>query len=80
VHDFIVLHSKIDMADVRSKCVRLFEYRRRHAWPAIVKKGERWDEIYDVAMKTIGDKTSLCPTVDEAVDWVNELIARIDNA
>ncbi len=76
----VVLHSKIDMADVRSKCVRLFEYRRRHAWPAIVKKGERWDEIYDVAMKTIGDKTSLCPAVDEAVDWANELIARIDNA
>ena len=29
----IVAHSKLDMADVRSKCHRLFDYRRMQAWP-----------------------------------------------
>ena len=76
----IMLHSKPELADIRSKCVRLFDYRRKQPWPPQIEKGEGWDEIYAVAMRTIGDQTALCPTVDEAVNWSNELIASIDKA
>ena len=76
----IMLHSKPELADVRSKCVRLFDYRRKQPWPPKIEKGEGWDEIYAVAMRTIGDQTALCSTVDEAIAWANELIASIDKA
>ena len=76
----IMLHSKPELADVRSKCVRLFDYRRKQPWPTKIEKGEGWDEIYDTALGTIANKADICPTVDEAIAWANELIASIDKA
>ena len=35
----IMLHSSPDLADVRSKCVRLFDYRRKQPWPPKIVKG-----------------------------------------
>ena len=74
----IMLHSGPDLADVRSKCVRLFDYRRKQPWPPRIAKGEGWDGIYELALGTIADKADICPTVDEAVDWANELVMRIN--
>lgn len=76
----IMLHSRLDLVDVRSKCVRLFDYRRKQSWPPIIVKGEGWERIYETALGTIADRTALCPTVDEAVEIVNELVKRLVSA
>ena len=73
----IVLHSQLDLSDVRSKCARLFDYRRKQFWPPKITKRDGWDGVYEAALKTIVDKSSISPTVDEAVVWVNDLVSRI---
>ena len=32
---------------------------------------------YTGALETIADRTDILPTIDDAVDWVNDLIAKI---
>lgn len=81
-HDLIdiqlICHrSKLDLTDVRSKCERLFSYRRKQTWPPKVVKGDGWSSVYDAALATVQDKGSILSTVDEAVTWVNGLIAKI---
>lgn len=66
----------LDMMRIREICRRLFKYRKRQPWPPKVQKGEGWDELYDAQR---GD-LDIAPTVDEAIVWANELIARIDAA
>ena len=73
----IVLYSQLDLSDVRSKCVRLFDYRRKQPWPPKITKLDGWGGVYEAALKTIVDKSSISPTVDEAVSWVNDLVSRI---
>lgn len=75
-----MLHSRLDLVDVRSKCVRLFDYRRKQSWSPIIVKGEGWERIYEMALGTIVDRTALCPTVDEVVEIVNELVKRLMSA
>lgn len=70
----IMAHAQPDLATTRAICQKLFVYRKRQPWPATVKKNEKWDAVYE-AQK--GDLPVL-PTVDEAVTWANDLIARID--
>ena len=70
----IVANSKLDMADVRSKCHRLFDYRRMQSWPPTIYKGTGWNELYLNAKGNL----HILPTADEAVVWVNELIAKIE--
>jgi len=65
---------KIDYAEVKSICWRLFANRRKQPWPAKVVATEEWRITYD---RTKGALPVL-PTVDEAVAWANGLIARID--
>ena len=82
-HDLIDLQlivslSDLNLADLRLKCVRLFDYRRAQAWPPHVKMTDTWDAIYNAALETVRDKSSLLPNVSEAVDWVNRLIEKID--
>ena len=84
-HDLIDLmligrQSRLDFADVKSKCIRLFDYRQKHAWPPEIKKGVGWDAKYEAALGTVGDASGICRTVDEAVVWTNELVAKIAQA
>ena len=72
----IMAHAQPDLATTRTICQKLFAYRKCQPWPATVKKNEKWDAVYE-AQK--GDLPVL-PTVDEAVTWANDLIARIDAA
>jgi hypothetical protein len=65
-----------DLAQVRETSVRLFNYRQAQPWPPTVVTGPTWPGIYDEA----GNGLEVVPDVDSAVDWVNELIARIDSA
>ena len=70
----IIAKSELDMDDVRSKCHRLFDYRRMQPWPPTIIKGEDWDELYQNAKGNL----QVLQSVDEAVLWANELIARIE--
>lgn len=78
-HDLIDLQlifsrSEVDLRAAAMICRRLFAYRKCHAWPPVVVKGEFWVEEYDSRR---GDLTIL-PTVDQAIEWVNDLIHRLD--
>ena len=84
-HDLIDLmligrQSQLDFVDIKSKCVRLFDYRRKQAWPPVIRKGEEWDAKYEAALGTVRDNSDICHTVDEAVVWANEFIAKIVQA
>ena len=72
----LLSHKDIDLAATRRVCVRLFAYRKRQTWPPILTKRKGWDEEY--ALESEG--LEVLESADEAVDWVNDLIARIDGA
>ena len=55
---------------------RLFRYRKCQAWPPKVVKVDGWDGIY----ATQKLKLPVLPTVDDAIAWTNDLIAKIDAA
>ena len=79
VHDLvdlqlIVAHSKLDMEEVRSKCRRLFHYRRMQSWPPTIVKGPGWDELYQNAKGSL----PVLLTADEAILWANGLVAAIE--
>ena len=84
-HDLIdlqlmVRHSELDLSEVRKTCVRLFSYRRKHKWAPEIVAGESWRKAYEDAYATIADASCLLPSVDDAVAWANDLIAKIDKA
>ena len=84
-HDLIDLQlisarSRFDFADLRAKCVRLFDYRKMQAWPPQVSVGVDWDRMYRAALETIRDKAGIHADVMSAVDWANAFIAQIDSA
>lgn len=80
-HDLIDLQlicqkETLDFKKTAGICRELFRYRRKQPWPTLVAQNEGWDIAY---AEQKGD-LSVLPTVGEAVIWVNELIAKIDNA
>lgn len=80
-HDLIDLQvmmrsEVVDLKKVRSICHQLFAQRRLQPWPTLIKARKGWSQIYDAQKKNL----SVLETVDEAIAWANELIARIDNA
>lgn len=84
-HDLIDLQlmatrSDLDLRAIREKCVRLFAYRKRQAWPPVVAVGRDWASVYGAALETIREPGGILPSVDEAVAWVNRLIAEIDSS
>ena len=77
-HDLIDLQlicsqTELDLSLVNKTCARLFAHRRRQGWPAKVVKGTDWDVGYDAAKYDL----AVLQTCDEAVQWANNLIARI---
>ena len=72
----IMANGDIDMALASELCRKLFKYRRGQEWPTEIVKGETWETTYDGQRRNL----PVLPTVDEAVAWANELIAKIDNA
>ena len=66
----------VDLGRTCDICQELFRYRKKQEWPPRIVKGEKWDEAY-------GDQKGdlpVLPSVDEAIVWANNLIARIDAA
>lgn len=81
-HDLIDLQlicnrSQIDYAEVKDVCQRLFDYRRRQSWPAVVTALPSWDDLYVQARNNLLDNGDVLPTAAEAVTWANELICKI---
>ena len=72
----ILSQSKVDLTLLRKTAIRLFAYRNRQPWPGIVHKGDDWEIGYDAAKYDL----PVLPTVDEAVLWANDLIAKINEA
>lgn len=72
----IVGRAELDYGRIRDICRRLFVYRKKQAWPPTVTKGPDWETVYDEE----NSKETVLPTVDEAVAWANELIAKIDRS
>ncbi len=72
----IAARSEIDLAATRNTCEKLFFYRRAQAWPPTIAKRDGRDEMY----AALADGLPVVHGIDEAVEWVNELVARIDNA
>ena len=68
--------SRLDYSKARRICERTFAYRRRHSWPPRMTGRDGWSEMY---LDARGDIPVL-PNVDEAIAWVNDLIAKIDKA
>jgi len=80
-HDLVDLQlldhgEDLDLAKIAATCVRLFEYRRQQAWPPTVVAGKRWDTLYMEAAEGL----DVLPTLDEAIDWVNEFVQSIAEA
>ena len=72
----IMGNSKIDLAEAREVCQRLFAYRKRQPWPPKVAISDGWDIQYQAQKYNL----PILPSVDEAVAWANDLIQRIDEA
>ena len=72
----IIAGGGIDIAKTAGLCRSLFRYRKVHEWPPRVEKGEGWEAMYNDQKGEL----PVLPTVDEAVVWANELIAKIDKA
>jgi hypothetical protein len=80
-HDLIDLQvmslkSMIDYPKTREACVRLFTYRNLQSWPPIITKEENWENLYESQAEGL----SVAAAVDEAIDWTNNLIAKIDRS
>lgn len=72
----IVANETIDFLKTAEICRRLFAYRKVHEWPPKIVKGESWQEVYNAQRLDL----PVLPSVDEAIIWANELIAKIDAA
>ena len=80
-HDLVDLQlifsrDAVDLKEVSRIAKRLFANRRRQPWPSLITKGESWDSLYADAAEGL----EVLETVDKAVAWANELIAKIDAA
>ncbi|UKA62774.1 nucleotidyl transferase AbiEii/AbiGii toxin family protein [Arthrobacter sp. FW306-04-A] len=67
---------QLDLAMVRATCIRLFDYRKAHAWPPSVVEGAGWVTLYAEAAEGL----DVVPGVAPAIEWLSKFIARIDQA
>ena len=72
----IICNSDIDLIKVNNICRHLFDYRGQQKWPPAISKTETWSDIYE----TQSDGVDVFKNIDDALDWVNELIDNISEA
>lgn len=70
----ILAHETLDLAKTAEICRRLFAYRKVHAWPPTIVRGDRWEEVY----RTQSLNLPVLPTVDQAIAWANGFIEKIE--
>ncbi len=79
-HDLVDLQvifneEEIALPEVKSVCLRLFDYRRQQSWPPRVAAGRDWEIGYSAAAEGL-DILSF----DDAITWANHLITAIDSS
>lgn len=72
----IMQNEDFDVAITADICRKLFSYRKMHAWPVMVEKGEGWDSVYDEQRGCL----PVAESCDEAVRIVNMLIQQLGRA
>lgn len=75
-HDLVDIQMCADQADdalVARTVRRLFTFRGKHAWPAVVAPDDTWAGLY----ATAADGLPVAATVTDAAQWVNDYIARL---
>ena len=72
----IAARAEINPEVTRRTCERLFSYRKAQAWPPTVIKREGWGEMY----AALAEDLPVVQSIDEAIEWVNQLVAEIDDA
>lgn len=65
-----------DLAAVRKATIRTFGHRRQHGWPPPVIASGSWKRDYPTL---IANYPNAPQTLQEAVDYLSDLITRIDN-
>jgi len=80
-HDLVDLQlaaraQKPSMAELREVAIRLFEARRAHRWPPQVTARRGWPDRYTAQATGL----DVLQTLDEAIDWTNQLISEIDTS
>jgi len=80
-HDLVDLQllvdvQTLDFAALKSICIRLFNFRKRQAWPPEINFSQEWKELYLVAATGV----DVIPSASEAIQWLQDLIDGIDNA
>lgn len=67
-------NEELDLSAVRALCVRLFDYRKAHAWPPTVIGNAGWETLYEEQAADM----EVAPDVATAIKRVDDLIARIE--
>ena len=72
----ISLKGRIDLAQTRETCERLFAYRGQQAWPPAIEAGSNWASLYAESVEGLDVTQNLA----EAVEWVNGFVNEIANS
>jgi len=80
-HDIIDLQliasrDRLNYPLVNRTCYRLFKSRNQQEWPPIISKGDNWDTLYASQVGNL----PVIQDVEDAVDWVNNLISEINKS
>lgn len=80
-HDLIDLQimfqrEQVSLPLLKDICQRLFASRRKASWPPTIVRHEDWPSLYDAQRAEL----PVLQTVDEAIEWINALIAKIASA
>ena len=70
----IMANGQIDIQLASELCNSLFRYRCGQEWPPKIVKGKTWELTYNEQKGNL----PVLQTVDEAVAWANELVAKLD--
>lgn len=65
------------LSAVRAACLDTFRRRQRHAWPPAVSPAPSWPRDYPLLVAEHPDAPS---TLEDAIEYLARLIARIDSA
>ena len=67
---------ELDLTQIKATCLRLFAYRRRHAWPPTIELDAECGRLYEAAIEGV----DVLHDIGAAVAWTNDLVRRIDDA
>lgn len=76
-HDLVDLQILVgespDLRATHDIALRLFAFRRAHAWPPTIGSHNGWDALYDAAASGL----PVLEEVESAVAWANDLVRRL---